>query len=221
LIAMTELDMTNPYCLTRTLRGVLLALAGALMMSLPGPDLFAQSKDAPAPAAPQTAAPAADLPADYVIGAEDQLGIVFWRDADMSADVTVRPDGIITLPLIGDLRVVGLAPDALRLKVQSEAAKFVNDANVTVIVKQVNSRKVFIMGQVTRPGEYPLIASRNVMQVIALAGGLTEYADAKNIRIMRGQSQTTVFKFNYREIERGKNLAQNILLKPGDTLIVP
>ena len=162
-----------------------------------------------------------ELPADYVIGAEDQLGIVFWRDADMSADVTVRPDGVITLPLIGDLRVVGLAPDALRLQIQTEAAKYVNDANVTVIVKQVNSRKVFITGQVTRPGEYPLTASRNVMQIIALAGGLTEYADAKNIKIMRGQAQTTVFKFNYREVERGKNLAQNIQLKPGDTLIVP
>ena len=156
-----------------------------------------------------------------MIGAEDQLGIVFWRDADMSADVTVRPDGVITLPLIGDLRVVGLAPDALRLLIQGEAAKYVNDANVTVIVKQVHSRKVFITGQVARPGEYPLTASRNVMQIIALAGGLTEYADAKNIKIMRGQAQTTVFTFNYREVERGKNLAQNIQLKPGDTLIVP
>jgi polysaccharide export outer membrane protein len=140
----------------------------------------------------------------------------------MSADVTVRPDGIITLPLIGDLRVIGLAPDALRLQIQREAATYVNDANVTVIVKLVNSRKVFITGQVTRPGEYPLTASRNVMQLIALAGGLTEYADAKNIKIMRGaQGQTTVFNFNYREVERAKNLAQNIVLKPGDTLIVP
>jgi polysaccharide export outer membrane protein len=217
---MTEVDMTNPYRLTLNLRGALLALAGALMW-LSGPDVLAQSKDAPQTAAPQKAVPGAELPADYVIGAEDHLGIVFWRDADMSADVTVRPDGVITLPLIGDLRVVGLAPDALRVQIQTEAAKFVNDANVTVIVKQVNSRKVFITGQVARPGEYPLTASRNVMQIIALAGGLTEYADAKNIRIMRGQAQTTVFTFNYREVERGKNLAQNIQLKPGDTLIVP
>jgi polysaccharide export outer membrane protein len=217
---MTEVDMTNPYRPSRQLRGVLLALAGALI-SLSGADLLAQAKDAPRTAAPQKAMPNADLPADYVIGAEDQLGIVFWRDADMSADVTVRPDGVITLPLIGELWVVGLAPDALRLQIQTEAAKFVNDANVTVIVKQVNSRKVFITGQVARPGEYPLTASRNVMQIIALAGGLTEYADAKNIRIMRGQAQTTVFTFNYREVERGKNLPQNIQLKPGDTLIVP
>ena len=216
-----EVDMTNPYRPMSNLRGLLLVMAAALMW-LGAPDLLAQSKDAAQTAAPPKAAPAADLPADYVIGAEDQLGIVFWRDADMSADVTVRPDGIITLPLIGDLRVIGLAPDALRMQIQNEAAKYVNDANVTVIVKQVNSRKVFITGQVTRPGEYPLTASRNVMQIIALAGGLTEYADAKNIKIMRGgQAQTTVFNFNYREVERGKNLPQNIQLKPGDTLIVP
>jgi len=212
--------MTNPYRPALNPRAVLLALAGAVIF-LCGADLLAQSKDATSTAAPAKAVSGAELPADYVIGAEDQLGIVFWKDADMSADVTVRPDGVITLPLIGDLRVVGVAPDALRLRIQDEAAKYVNDANVTVIVKQVNSRKVFITGQVTRPGEYPLTASRNVMQIIALAGGLTEYADAKNIKIMRGQAQPTVFNFNYREVERGKNLAQNIQLKPGDTLIVP
>jgi polysaccharide biosynthesis/export protein len=211
--------MTNPYRPMCKFRG-LLALAGAAILVC-APNLLAQAKDAAQSAAPPKAVQAADLPADYVIGAEDQLGIVFWRDADMSADVTVRPDGVITLPLIGDLRVIGLAPDALRLQIQNEAAKYVNDANVTVIVKQVNSRKVFITGQVTRPGEYPLTASRNVMQIIALAGGLTEYADAKSIKIMRGQAQTTVFNFNYREVERGKNLSQNIQLKPGDTLIVP
>jgi polysaccharide export outer membrane protein len=211
--------MTNPYRPMCKFRG-LLALAGAVILVC-APDLLAQSKDAAQSVAPAKAVQGADLPADYVIGAEDQLGIVFWRDADMSADVTVRPDGIITLPLIGDLRVIGLAPDALRLQIQNDAAKYVNDANVTVIVKQVNSRKVFITGQVTRPGEYPLTASRNVMQIIALAGGLTEYADAKSIKIMRGQAQTTVFNFNYREVERGKNLSQNIQLKPGDTLIVP
>jgi polysaccharide export outer membrane protein len=220
LIAKTEVDMNKPDCPTVNVRGLLLAMVVALI-GLHAPDAFAQAKDVTQTAAPQKALQGADLPADYVIGAEDQLGIVFWRDADMSADVTVRPDGVITLPLIGDLRVVGLAPDALRLQIQNEAAKYVNDANVTVVVKQVNSRKVFITGQVTRPGEYPLTASRNVMQIIALAGGLTEYADAKNIKIMRGQSQTTVFKFNYREVERGKNLPQNIQLKPGDTLIVP
>ena len=215
--------MTNSYRPMLNRCGLLLALTGALIWLGAPAGLLAQSKDSAQPApAPVKTASGADLPADYVIGAEDQLGIVFWRDADMSADVTVRPDGIITLPLIGDLRVVGLAPDALRQQIQREAAKYVNDANVTVLVKQVNSRKVFITGQVTRPGEYPLTGSRTVMQVIALAGGLTEYADAKNIKIMRGsQSQTTVFNFNYRDVERGKNLSQNIQLKPGDTLIVP
>lgn len=178
----------------------------------------------PAPAAPVAAQkPQTDLPSDYVVGPDDVLSVVFWKDPDMSAEVTVRPDGIITLPLIGDLRVAGITPDALKQRVQKEGTKYVTDPNVTVIVKQVNSRRVFITGQVTRPGEYPLTGTRTVMQLIALAGGLTEYADAKNIKIMRTtpQGQQSVLPFNYREVERGQNLSQNVQLQPGDTLIVP
>ncbi|MGE3507414.1 MAG: polysaccharide biosynthesis/export family protein [Vicinamibacterales bacterium] len=179
-----------------------------------------QAQAAPAPGA--VPKPQADLPSDYVIGADDVLSVVFWKDPDMSAEVTVRPDGIITLPLIGDLRVAGITPDALKQQVQKDATKYVTDPNVTVIVKQVNSRRVFITGQVTRPGEYPLTGTRTVMQLIALAGGLTEYADAKNIKIMRTtQGQQFVLPFNYREVERGQNLSQNVQLQPGDTLIVP
>lgn len=210
---MNGVVMTN---IIRRLRPCTLAVVGLLIVAAGG------RASAQTTAPPPKPTERAELPADYTIGAEDVLNVVFWRDADMSAEVTVRPDGIITLPLIGDLRVAGMAPEALKQQIQKEAAKYVTDANVAVIVKQVNSRRVFITGQVTRPGEYPLIGSRTVMQLIALAGGLTEYADAKNIKIMRGgQGQAAVLTFNYREVERGRNLSQNVLLQPGDTLIVP
>ena len=177
---------------------------------------------AQAPPAPAAAAPGVSVPLDYVIGPEDVLGVVFWRDTEMSGDVTVRPDGRITLPLIGDLQAAGSRPDVLREQIQKAADKYLSDANVTVVVRQINSRKVFITGEVTTPGAYPLVGPRTVMQLIALAGGLTEYADSKAISVMRTENgQPKSFKFNYRDVSRGRNLEQNIMLQPGDTVVVP
>jgi polysaccharide biosynthesis/export protein len=161
-------------------------------------------------------------PPDYQIGPEDVLGIVFWREPEMNGDVTVRPDGRVTLPLIGELVAVGLRPEALRDQIKVAAGKYMADANVSVVVRQINSRKVFITGKVTTPGTYSLTGPRTVMQVIALAGGLNEYADAKNITVLRTVSgRPKSFKFNYKDVARGKNLEQNILLEPGDTIVVP
>jgi polysaccharide export outer membrane protein len=159
---------------------------------------------------------------DYVIGPEDVLGVVFWRDAEMSGDVTVRPDGKITLPLIGELRAAGLTPDTLKQQIQTSAVKYLSDANVAVVVRQINSRKVYITGQVTTPGAYPLTGPRTVMQLISLAGGVTEFADSSSITIMRTiDGRTTSHKFNYKDVSRGKNLEQNLMLRPGDTVVVP
>lgn len=176
-----------------------------------------QSASAAGPAAAGVA-----LPADYVIGPEDVLGVVFWRDQDLTGDVTVRPDGMVTLPLLGDVSAAGLTPDALAEQVQKTASKYVQDPSVTVVVRQINSRKVFITGEVRTPGAYPLVAPRTVMQLIALAGGLNEYADAKGIIVVRSENgRTQSFKFNYKDVAHGKKLEQNILLKPGDTVVVP
>lgn len=162
------------------------------------------------------------LPEAYVIGPEDVLGILFWRDTEMTGDVTVRPDGMVTLPLLGDIQAAGLSPDALTKVIEEAASKFQQDPSVTIVVRQINSRKVFITGQVTNPGAFPLTGPRTVMQLIALAGGLTEYADKKNITIMRlEKGRQVVFKFNYNDVARGKALTQNIVLQPGDTVIVP
>ena len=162
------------------------------------------------------------LPPGYVIGPADVLAIVFWRDKDLSLEVRVRPDGRITLPLLNDVQAAGLTPDELRLRLMEGAAKYVQEPSATVIVREINSRSVFITGNVAKPGAYPLHTELNVLQLIAQAGGLVEFADAEGIRIVRnGGGAQTVLKFNYKDVSKGKQLQQNIQLKPGDTVIVP
>ena len=181
---------------------------------------FAQTPMPPAePAAPR-AEP--ELPAGYVIGPEDVLSIVFWRDKDMSADVVVRPDGKISLPLLNDITVAGLTPEQLRTQLMQAATKFMTDPNATVVVKEIHSRKVFITGNVAKPGGYPLTGDMNVLQLIAIAGGLQEYADAKNIVITRRENGKDVyFLFNYKDVVKQKHVEQNIRLRAGDTVVVP
>ncbi len=169
-----------------------------------------------------TAAAGTVVPADYVIGADDALSIVFWRDKDMSADVVVRPDGKISLPLVNEVQAAGFTPEQLRAAVVEAASKYIEEPNATVVVKEIRSRKVFITGNVAKPASYPLMGEMNVVQLIALAGGLLEYADSKNIVVMRAESgKQKYFKVNYNEVVKQKNLSQNISLKPGDTVVVP
>ena len=188
-----------------------------------------QAKPAVPSAAPQTVAAQVVPPADYVIGTDDVLIVMFRREKDMSAEVTVRPDGKITLPLLNDVQATGLTPDQLREKVTEEAKRLVEDPSVTVMVKQINSRKIFITGQVAKPGAYAFGTRMTVLQLIAMAGGLGEFAKGKDILILRETpgtagrpgAQPATFKFNYDEVRKGKNLASNLELKPGDTVIVP
>jgi polysaccharide export outer membrane protein len=148
--------------------------------------------------------------------------VVFWRDKDMSADVSVRPDGKISLPLLNEIQASGLTPSQLRDRLTDEAKNYVEDPNVTVVIRAINSRKVFVTGQVNKPGPYPLAGPTTVLQLIAMAGGVPEYAHTKNIRVMRTENGKQVsLRFNYNEVVDGKNLKQNIELKPGDTVIVP
>ena len=175
-----------------------------------------------APPPPPTGQPAEVAPDDYVIGPEDVLGVVFWREADISGDVTVRPDGRITLPVIGELQAAGLRPEELRQRIVAGAAKYLTEPNVAVVVRAINSRRIFVTGRVTTPGGHLLKGPLTVMQAIALAGGVTEYADAKNITVLRTvNGRTSRFPFNYKDVSRGKKLEQNVLLLPGDTVVVP
>lgn len=200
---------------------LILALAAGPVMAVTAQQPARAAAQAPPPSG--GAATASPLPSDYVIGAQDVLQIVFWRDADMSVDaVMVRPDGKISLPLLNEIQAAGLTPEQLHVKLKEAAAKYIEEPNVTVVVKEIHSRNVFITGNVARPGAYPLLTDINVLQLIALAGGLLDFADEKNvviIRTERGRQQH--HPFNYKDVVKQKNAAQNIALKPGDTVVVP
>jgi polysaccharide export outer membrane protein len=134
----------------------------------------------------------------------------------------VRPDGKISLPLLNEVVAAGLTPEELRGKLTQAAAKFVQEPSATVIVKEINSRNVFITGNVSKPGTFALKTDMNVLQLIALAGGLLEYADSKHIVIIRTEKGAQKhLPFNYNDVVRQKRTEQNIQLKPGDTVIVP
>jgi polysaccharide export outer membrane protein len=162
------------------------------------------------------------VPKGFLIGPEDVLAVHFWRDQEMSGDVMVRPDGMITLPLVGDIRAAGLTPESLKEAIEKAASRLITEPSVTVAVKEINSRKVFITGEVTKPGPYPLSGPRTVMQLIAVAGGLLEYADKDNIVVLRTiNGQQKSYKFRYSDVSKGRGLEQNIELQPGDTVVVP
>jgi polysaccharide export outer membrane protein len=168
------------------------------------------------------AAKPAVLPVDYVIGPEDVLTVVFWGEKDLSGEVIVRPDGKVTLPLLKDVQAAGYTPEQLTDLLVKAASRYVAQPNATVVVKAINSRKVFVVGQVAKPGAFLLAGDMTVLQLIAQAGDVLEYAKAKNIVVVRKeQGRERRYKFNYRDVLKGKNPAQNILLKPGDTVIVP
>jgi polysaccharide export outer membrane protein len=216
-------EMSRPTRITTAILTV--AVLGQLTAALPGQSSSPPPAKEDGSAQNRAAARSATgvvQPPGYVIGPEDVLSILFWREKDLSADVVVRPDGMISLPLLNDIHAAGLTTDELREKVMTEANKFVEDPNATIVVKQINSRKVFITGQVAKPGAYSLAAPMNVLQLIALAGGLLEYADRGRISVMRTEKGNPVaYPFNYNWAIERKNLKQIIDLKPGDTVLVP
>lgn len=199
---------------------LLFAAAGRAGAQVPATETAARLVAAPTTTTASTDAPAAG---DYIIGSDDVLSILFWKDKDLSApEVTVRPDGKVTLPLLNDVQASGRTPDQLRDAIKEAALKFVEDPNPTVIVKEIKSRRVFITGQVDKPGPYLLKGSTTILQLIAIAGGLKDFADGKNISLVRSESgQQVVYAFNYRDVLKMRNLTQNIELKPGDTVLVP
>jgi polysaccharide export outer membrane protein len=161
------------------------------------------------------------LPNDYVIGVNDILSVVFWREKDLSADVVVRPDGKISLPMLNDVQAVGLTPQELAQSVEIAARKYVRDSGATVMVKEIHSRKVYVVGEVAKPGGFPLDADMNVLQALAQAGGLLEDAHKGDVVIVRNEKGVERrFRFDYNEVIRGTNTSQNIKLRPGDTILV-
>lgn len=159
---------------------------------------------------------------DYVIGAEDVLQINVWKESDISSSVPVRPDGKISLPLLNDVQAAGRTPLQLATEITERLKQFIDEPHVTVIVTAMNSRRAYVMGQVTRQGAMPLVANLTVLQALSAAGGPVQFADTKKIYILRmegGKQQR--LSFNYRAVIKGKNPEQNINLEPGDIIVVP
>ena len=158
----------------------------------------------------------------YVIGAQDVLDISVWKEPDVSRVVPVRPDGKISLPLLNDVQAAGLTPPQLAAQITDSLKKYVTNPQVTVIVTTINSQRVYILGEVTRPGAFPILPGMSVLQALSSAGGFTQYASVKKIFVRRFENGKEVkYPFNYKDVINGKNPEQDILLKAGDTIVVP
>ena len=158
----------------------------------------------------------------YRIGPNDILHIYVWKEPDLTRDVTVMADGRITFPLIGEIMASGKTVAQLKQIITEKLKKYVTAPEVTVIVNESRSRTIYTIGKLARPGPYPLVPGMTVLQALSTAGGFAEWADTKNIIIVRHEGGKEVqLHFNYKEFIEGKNIKQNILLKPNDTIVVP
>src|SRR5712671_1917997 len=178
------------------------------------------SADKDKPEAVQTGAAAASS-ADYVIGAEDTLHISVWKEPDLTATLPVRPDGKISLPLLNDVPAAGLTPLQLSASITEKLKKYIADPHVTVVVTAMNSRRIFVTGEVAHTGAMPLLPNMTMLQVLSSAG-FTQFANVKNIYLLRTENGKQVkLPFNYKQVVKGNHPEQNIMLKPGDTVVVP
>jgi polysaccharide export outer membrane protein len=176
----------------------------------------------PAMAAEAQSPKAATNDANYVIGAQDVLDVSIWKEQDISRVVPVRPDGKISLPLLNDVQAAGLTPAQLAAQITESLKKYVTNPQVTVIVTTINSQRVYILGEVTRPGAFPLLPNMTVLQALSSAGGFTQFAREKSIYVLRNENGKQVkHPFNYKNVVSGKNTDQDIVLKAGDTIVVP
>lgn len=179
---------------------------------------------APPPAATSTSTPPPMLnaaPKDYVIGSEDTLMVSVWNEEKLTATLPVRPDGKISLPLLNDVQASGLTPMQLADLIAEKLKKFVADPRVTVVVTQMNSQKVFMLGEVTHTGALPLLPNMTVLQALSTSG-FSQFANQKKIYILRIEDGKQLkLPFNYKMVVKGERMEQNILLKPGDTIVVP
>ena len=215
----------------RNLRGVRLAVLCTLLAG--SNQIWAQQANTKQLAAntaatsPDAATAASTAPAKahddtFVIGNDDVLAVSVWKEPDISRSIPVRSDGKISLPLVGEVQAAGLTPAALEKDIASRLKNYISEPEVTVMVQTVNSQKFNILGQVAKPGSYVIANSPTVLDAIALAGGFRDFAKKKSVYVLRqGPGGESRIPFNYKDVSQGKNMAQNIKLQPGDTIIVP
>ena len=160
--------------------------------------------------------------ATYVIGADDTLHIDVWKEQNLTVTLPVRPDGMISLPLLNDVQAAGLTPMQLSAVIADGLKKFMNDPQVTVSVSEINSRRIYVTGEVARAGAFPLLPNMTVLQALSSSGGFTQFAKLKNIYVLRIEDGKQVkLPFNYKDAVNGKKPEQNVLLQPGDVIVVP
>jgi len=173
------------------------------------------------PATAQTEEPASTTP-DYRIAAEDVLDISVWREPDLQKEVIVRPDGGISMPLVGNITAAGLTTAELEDALRSRLSAYIPDAVVTVSVLQLRGLRIYVTGQVRSPGQFEVGRYIDVLQAITLAGGFTPFANTGKVQVIRREGgQETVYKFNYKQFQKGRDLTQNIQLKTDDVVLVP
>ena len=210
---------------------ILLAIAG--VWGLSAAMVSAQNKpEASQPTQTASAKPAADRPEsvnpplkvgkDYVIGADDVLDVSVWKEQELTRTLQVRPDGKISMPLLGDVQAAGFTPAQLAQTVSERLKKYLTAPQVTVILTQINSQRVYVTGEVTRPGAYPVLPGMTILQAITSAGGLTQFANTKKIFLMRDENHVqTKYPFSYKEVLDGRKADENLTVKAGDTIVVP
>lgn len=195
-----------------------------LFLGLPLTVRASQNGRAPDPAGPSKTKSAVSLPLDYRIGVSDVITVSVWKDADLSQTVPVRPDGKISLPLIGDVEAAGKTTGELHDLVVARLRPYVPDPDVTVIVEQINSQKYFVLGQVIHPGSYPLTTPTTVVEALAAAGGFVDWAQTNKIMVVRhtANNQTDRIRFNYKDWLKKKNKRESpVQLQNGDVVVVP
>jgi polysaccharide export outer membrane protein len=174
-----------------------------------------------APVADATPKSATDDP-NYIIGPQDTLDVSVWKEPELTRTVPVRPDGKISLPLLNDVQAAGLTPSQLMSQITTGLSKYMNSPQVTVIVTAVSSQRIYILGEVSRPGAYVMIPGMTVLQALSNGGGLTQFANRSKIYVLRQENGKQVhLLFNYKDVLSGKRNDENIMLKSGDTIVVP
>jgi len=180
------------------------------------------TQKAGAPSAGATAPQVTANDPEYKIGAQDLLRIDVWKEEQLTRTAPVRPDGKVTLPLLNDVQAAGLTPMQLAGVISEGLKKYINSPQVTVAVTEINSRRIYVTGEVARAGAFPLLPSMTVLQALSSSGSFTQFAKLKNIYVLRVEDGKQVkHPFNYKEVVNGRNPDQNILLEPGDVIVVP
>jgi len=197
---------------------MILACVAIISAVIAGPVAFAQAPAGTGGIVSQ----AAVNPSTYRVGAEDLLEITVWREDALKREVLVRPDGGISYPLIGEVQAAGKTIDQLREEITKRLEKFVPDAAVSVTVLKTGSQRIYVLGKVAKPGEFPVGRNVDVLQALSMAGGLTQFADQNGIRIMRREGdRQSMLPFEYGRVIRGEKVEQNVLLRTGDVVVVP